>query len=230
SIGQWIGQFQAVTPSYETQSIISNDPFLDDCTSIPGVDRTWTSAFFYFRSISSLFDSSDNVSNRRRRNLKASSDLSTSEASLEQEFNGRTMRRTFHSSAIWRIEIPTHHAQHSPSSGPLLPPGPPAHLLSSQPHGPPPPQPPSHRFRPPGQRPMAPHRAIAAGLNPADVVNASTPRPSYRMVPNQQPQHPQYYPPAPATLLYHQSPVPRRQNVCTTSSAYVGWRWRIDTA
>uniref|UniRef100_A0A8R1ECH9 Uncharacterized protein n=1 Tax=Caenorhabditis japonica TaxID=281687 RepID=A0A8R1ECH9_CAEJA len=41
-------------------------------------------------------------SNRRRRNLKASSDLSTSEASLEQEFNGRTMRRTFHSSAIWR--------------------------------------------------------------------------------------------------------------------------------
>uniref|UniRef100_A0A8R1ER66 Uncharacterized protein n=1 Tax=Caenorhabditis japonica TaxID=281687 RepID=A0A8R1ER66_CAEJA len=35
-------------------------------------------------------------------NLKASSDLSTSEASLEQEFNGRTMRRTFHSSAIWR--------------------------------------------------------------------------------------------------------------------------------
>uniref|UniRef100_A0A8R1EGF9 Uncharacterized protein n=1 Tax=Caenorhabditis japonica TaxID=281687 RepID=A0A8R1EGF9_CAEJA len=44
----------------------------------------------------------DNVSNRRRRNLKASSDLSTSEASLEQEFNGRTMRRTFHSSAIWR--------------------------------------------------------------------------------------------------------------------------------
>uniref|UniRef100_A0A8R1HKA6 Uncharacterized protein n=1 Tax=Caenorhabditis japonica TaxID=281687 RepID=A0A8R1HKA6_CAEJA len=43
-------------------------------------------------------------SNRRRRNLKASSDLSTSEASLEQEFNGRTMRRTFHSSAIWRSE------------------------------------------------------------------------------------------------------------------------------
>uniref|UniRef100_A0A8R1EPL4 Uncharacterized protein n=1 Tax=Caenorhabditis japonica TaxID=281687 RepID=A0A8R1EPL4_CAEJA len=61
--------------------------------------------FFYFRSISSLFDSSDNVSNRRRRNLKASSDLSTSEASLEQEFNGRTMRRTFHSSAIWRINF-----------------------------------------------------------------------------------------------------------------------------
>uniref|UniRef100_A0A8R1IHC9 Uncharacterized protein n=1 Tax=Caenorhabditis japonica TaxID=281687 RepID=A0A8R1IHC9_CAEJA len=44
-------------------------------------------------------------SNRRRRNLKASSDLSTSEASLEQEFNGRTMRRTFHSSAIWRISM-----------------------------------------------------------------------------------------------------------------------------
>uniref|UniRef100_A0A8R1HKP7 Zf-C3Hc3H domain-containing protein n=1 Tax=Caenorhabditis japonica TaxID=281687 RepID=A0A8R1HKP7_CAEJA len=117
------------------------------------------------------------------------------------------------SSVYRRVEIPTHHAQHSPSSGPLLPPGPPAHLLSSQPHGHPPPQPPSHRFRPPGQRPMAPHRAIAAGLNPADVVNASTPRPSYRMIPNQQPQHPQYYPPAPATPLYHQSPVPRRPNV-----------------
>uniref|UniRef100_A0A8R1EN68 Uncharacterized protein n=1 Tax=Caenorhabditis japonica TaxID=281687 RepID=A0A8R1EN68_CAEJA len=53
-------------------------------------------------------------SNRRRRNLKASSDLSTSEASLEQEFNGRTMRRTFHSSAIWRRNNGEQQLQDSP--------------------------------------------------------------------------------------------------------------------
>lgn len=57
--------------------------------------------------------------------------------------------------------------------GPQYPPAPPPNSI-------PPP-----RFRQP-TRPVAPHRAIAAGLNPADVVNSATPRPSFRMPPPHQ--------------------------------------------
>ncbi|CAI2348684.1 unnamed protein product [Caenorhabditis sp. 36 PRJEB53466] len=75
-------------------------------------------------------------------------------------------------------------------------------ILAPSPH----PSPQMQRFRPVGSRlPMPPHRAIAAGLNPADVVNASTPRPSYRMaLPLQQPQQQSH--PSPQQFQHQQDP------------------------
>lgn len=91
---------------------------------------------------------------------------------------------------------------------------------SSQLLGPPPPQ---HgtspkMYRPPQSRlPMAPHRAIAAGLNPADVGGGAHQRPQFRgglppPPPSQQQQrlqHPTMYPQNPSSRSFvHTTPLP----------------------